>query len=183
VEDLEQWFRRLGPNTDPAMENAVIAEWRDNPFDAHLVAANRPLAYMKSVVTKYVENLIAWGDSLFRQFTRESVNEALQIYVIANHILGPRPAVVPKRGRIAAESFDSLQDKWDDFSNALVALENIFPYSSDVGVSSPSPGPTLLGVGPAFYFCIPSNERLIQHWDTVADRLFKIRHCQDIDGV
>src|SRR5438045_1537191 len=82
------WFRSLSPNTDPTTENAVIAEWRDNPFDPHRVAANRPLAYMKHVVIKYVENLIAWGDSLFRQDTMESLNEALQVYVIANHILG-----------------------------------------------------------------------------------------------
>ena len=79
---------------------------------------------------KYVENLIAWGDSLFRQDTMESVNEALQIYVIANHILGPRPEFVPKRGEIKAESFASLQSKLDDFSNALVELENLFPFSS-----------------------------------------------------
>ncbi|NOT09810.1 MAG: hypothetical protein HOP28_16580 [Gemmatimonadales bacterium] len=183
TESLEDWFRSLGPNGDPTTENAIIAEWRDNPFDPHLVAANRPLAYMKNVVIKYVENLIAWGDSLFRQFTRESVYEAMQIYVIANHILGPRPEFVPKRGEIKAESYDSLKDKWDDFSNALVALENIFPYSSDASISSSSSGTSLLGVGSALYFCIPANEKLIQHWNTVADRLFKIRHCQDIDGV
>ena len=184
VESLEDWFRgNLSPNANPKTENAIIGAWRDNPFDPHLVASDRPLAYMKHVVIKYVENLIAWGDSLFRQFTRESVNEALQIYVIANHILGPRPEFVPKRGRIKAQSYDSLKDKWDDFSNALVELENIFPYSSEVGVSSSSTGTSLLGIGSALYFCIPANERLLEYWDTVADRLFKIRHCQDIDGV
>ncbi|OEU69578.1 MAG: hypothetical protein BA863_17090, partial [Desulfovibrio sp. S3730MH75] len=180
---LEDWFRSLSPNTDPNTENAIIGEWRDNPFDPHLMASNRPLAYMKNVVIKYVENLVAWGDSLFRQFTRESVNEALQIYVIANHILGPKPEFVPKRGETKAESYDSLKDKWDDFSNALVELENIFPYSSEVSVSSSSTGTSLLGIGSALYFCIPSNDKLLEYWDTVADRLFKIRHCQDIEGV
>jgi hypothetical protein len=33
------------------------------------------------------------------------------------------------------------------------------------------------------YFCIPQNEKLLQYWSTVADRLYKIRHCLDIDGV
>jgi hypothetical protein len=183
AENLEDWFRSLSPNTNPNTENAIIGEWRDNPFDPHRVAANRPLAYMKHVVIKYVENLIAWGDSLFRQFSRESVNEALQIYVIANHILGPRPEFVPKRGEIKAETYDSLKHKWDDFSNALVELENVFPYSGEAGSSSSSTGPGLLGVGPALYFCIPANDKLIGYWDTVADRLYKIRHCQDIDGV
>ncbi|MFN3531517.1 MAG: hypothetical protein ACK41Q_03245 [Candidatus Brocadia sp.] len=184
AESLEDWFSSLSPNTDPNNpENAVIGKWRDNPFDPHLVASNRPLAYMKHVVIKYVENLIAWGDSLFRQDTMESVNEAIQIYVIANHILGPKPEFVPKRGEIKAESYNSLKDKWDDFSNALVELENIFPYSSEVSVSGSSTGTNLLGIGSSLYFCIPSNEKLLEYWDTVADRLFKIRHCQNIEGV
>jgi len=32
-------------------------------------------------------------------------------------------------------------------------------------------------------FCIPGNERMLQHWDRVEDRLYKLRHCQDIEGV
>ncbi|HKO95843.1 MAG TPA: neuraminidase-like domain-containing protein [Pyrinomonadaceae bacterium] len=185
AESLEEWFRNnLSANPNPNNpENAIIGEWRDNPFDPHLVASNRPLAYMKHVVVKYVENLLAWGDSLFRQDTMESVNEALQIYVMANHILGTRPEFVPKRGEIKAESYDSLSAKWDDFSNALVELENIFPYSSGVSVGRASASTNLLGVGSAFYFCIPSNDKLLGLWDTVADRLFKIRHCQNIEGV
>ena len=178
---LEEWFRTLAPST--RVENPIIKEWRKHPFDPHLVASRRPLAYMKNVVIKYVENLVAWGDSLFRQDTMESGNEALQLYVMANHILGPRPQFVPKRGETKAESYDSLKDKWDDFSNALVELENIFPYSSTASVSGSSTGTSLLGLGPALYFCIPPNKKLLEYWDLVADRLFKIRHCQNIYGV
>lgn len=183
AESLSEWFMNLNANLNPEMENAIIGEWRDNPFDPHLVASNRPLAYMKNVVIKYVDNLINWGDSLFRRDTMESVNEALQIYVIANHILGPRPEFVPSRGEVKAETYDSLKDKLDDFSNALVELENIFPYSSDVSISDEDPGVNLLGVGDALYFCIPANEKLLEYWDRVTDRLYKIRHCLNIDGV
>lgn len=183
--NLEQWFAELDPNTNPAAsaENAAIAEWRRNPFKPHLVARNRPLAYMKNVVLKYVENLVSWGDSLFRMDTMESVNEATQIYVIANHILGPRPEFVPSRGAIKAQTYESLENKWDDFSNALVELENIFPYSSKIPVGASDSGPNLLGIGSALYFCIPGNEKLMEYWDTVTDRLFKIRHCMNIEGV
>ena len=181
--DLQDWFRTLVPNADPTRENAIIGEWRDHPFDPHLVASNRPLAYMKYVVIQYVKNLVAWGDSLFRRDTMETVNEALQLYVLANHVLGERPQLVPRRGTIKAESYESLKTRWDDFSNALIALENIFPYSSSTTVSVPSTGTSLLGLGPALYFCIPPNEELVEVWDTVADRLFKIRHCRNIDGV
>lgn len=183
AKNLEEWFKSLGANNDPTAEEASIGEWRDDPFKPFLVARNRPLAFMKNVVIKYVENLRLWGDSLFRQFTRESVNEALQLYVIASHILGPRPQFVPKRGKIKAETYASLENKWDDFSNALVEMENIFPYSSAVPVSDAGDSPALLGIGPALYFCIPGNEKLLEHWDTVSDRLYKIRHCMDIDGV
>lgn len=184
AQTLKEWFDTigLGPNTNPKAENSIVAEWRDNPFMPFVVARNRPLAFMKNVVIKYVENLREWGDSLFRMFTRESVNEALQLYVMAGHILGPRPEYVPRRGEIKAETYFSLKDKWDDFSNALVELENIFPYSSAVPVSGSS-SPGLLGIGPELYFCIPSNDKLMGQWETIADRLYKIRHCMDIDGV
>jgi len=32
-------------------------------------------------------------------------------------------------------------------------------------------------------FCIPANDKLRSHWDRVEDRLFKLRHCMDIEGV
>src|SRR5204862_6519947 len=31
--------------------------------------------------------------------------------------------------------------------------------------------------------CIPKNDKLLGYWDTVADRLFNIRHCMNIQGV
>jgi Tc toxin complex TcA C-terminal TcB-binding domain len=33
------------------------------------------------------------------------------------------------------------------------------------------------------YFCLPANDEWSVIWDTVADRLFKIRHCMNIDGI
>ncbi|MCI0419238.1 MAG: hypothetical protein L0312_08470, partial [Acidobacteria bacterium] len=103
----------------------------------------------------------------------------------ANHILGPRPQFVPKRGEIKAETYHFLEkklDELDEFSNALVELENIFPFSSEVPVGGSNSG-NFLGMGTALYFCIPNNEKLLESWDTVADRLFKIRHCMNLDGV
>ena len=45
-----------------------IAVWRANPFDPHAIAALRPVAYMKTVVMEYLNNLIAWGDYLYEQY-------------------------------------------------------------------------------------------------------------------
>ena len=41
----------------------------------------------------------------------------------------------------------------------------------------------IFGFASSLYFCIPNNPKLMGYWDTLADRLYKIRHCQNIEGV
>ena len=55
---------------------------------------------------KYLDNLIAWGDHLFRQDTIETINEATQLYVLAANILGPAAPDHPaaRRGRRSRRS-------------------------------------------------------------------------------
>ena len=59
---------------------------------------------------KYLDNLIAWGDYLFRQDSMESINEATQLYVLAAEILGPRPKKVPPQAKPPVETFNELED-------------------------------------------------------------------------
>jgi hypothetical protein len=209
-----------------------IEAWRKTPFNPHLIARMRNEAYMKAVVMAYLDNLIAWGDHLFRQDTRESINEATQLYILAGEILGERPKQIPAhegtRKTINGQevkTFDQLKDHLDAFSNALIELETIvYPMDADNGGGIPaivgatdfklntgsdpglapdlpfaasgveppdngfvldlplaSPIPAVLG--PTLFFCIPKNDKLLGYWDTVADRLFKIRHCMNIEGV
>ncbi|MGH9349773.1 MAG: neuraminidase-like domain-containing protein, partial [Vicinamibacterales bacterium] len=69
----------------------------------------------------------------------------------------------------------------DDFSNLVTAENVIFPFASaDPGDGA---GETILDPGETLYFCTPPNDRLLKYWDTIDDRLFKIRHCMDIEGV
>ena len=135
---LENLFASLQAKEKSAMD--TVNEWRDKPFMPHVVARSRPSAYMKWVVMKYLEILIAWGDYLFRQDTIETLNQATQLYVLAGHIYGPRGHKIPKRGKMKAETYNSLLDKWDAFSNAMVELELVFPFSNQTpfpfGVSS-----------------------------------------------
>ena len=42
---------------------------------------------------------------------------------------------------------------------------------------------TLRSLGKALYFCVPRNDKLLSYWDTVADRLFKIRNSLNIQGI
>ena len=84
--------------TGPTEEMKVAVDvWRSNPFSPHAVARLRTTAYQKTVVMKYIDNLIAWGDQLFRRETIESINEATHLYVLAAEILGRRPEVIQRR--------------------------------------------------------------------------------------
>ena len=210
-----------------------IEAWRKTPFNPHLIARMRHEAYMKAVVMAYLDNLIAWADHLFRQDTRESINEATQIYILAAEILGERPREIPGHegtrktiNNKEVKTFNQLKGRLDDFSNALINLEVlVYPPDNDSGgggfkgflgptdlkantgggndpvpdlplgapnIEPPDNGfvldlplvtPVPAVLGPTLFFCIPKNDKLLGYWDTVADRLFKIRHCLNIEGV
>ena len=184
---LEKLFMGLQPNT-PDAPDGQINDWRNRPFQPHVVARSRPSAYMKWVVMKYIEILIAYGDYYFRQNTLETIPLAIQCYVLAAHIYGPRGQKIPKRGTIKPQTYNSLLDKWDAFGNAMVELELALPFSNQtpfpMGVSNGVVGlANVFGFATTLYFCIPDNPKLRGLRDTIDDRLFKIRHCQDIEGV
>lgn len=165
---------------DPEAEEQV-AQWRRNPFEPHLIAGLRPVAYQRAVVMRYLDNLIEWGDQLFRQDTLESVNEATQLYVLAADLLGPRPQIVRRPTEVEPRTYAELEPSLDDFSNAVAAAENALPPAQ---VTAPvDPSIPKLPVLPPLYFGVPPNEQLLGYWDTVADRLFKVRHCMNIEGV
>ncbi|MCR6544585.1 neuraminidase-like domain-containing protein [Dehalobacterium formicoaceticum] len=181
---LDSIFNNLKPNTG----DKTISEWRNKPFMPHMVARSRPVAYMKWVVMKYLDNLIAWADHLFRQDTIETINQAIQLYVYAGHILGRKPMMIPKRGKKRAETYLGLLDKWDAFGNAMVELELAAPFSNQTTlpfsvINGEIAMANIFGTASAGYFFLPNNPKLMGYWDTLADRLFKIRHCLNIEGV
>lgn len=172
--------------------NAQLDAWQDNPFDPHMIAALRPRAYMLWTVMEMIDTLTEWGDYLFRQDTLESINEAINLYVIASEILGTRPKNVD-RPEPDPVSFDSIQGSLGPFANAMVTFEtymvnftgctcasNVDSSSSNCFTGSAAGG--VLSSVTDLLFCIPPNPKLLAMWDKVEDRLYKIRHCMNIDG-
>lgn len=187
IKDIVQ-FLSDPKNKDKA--NEIVSGYDailNKPFQPHVVARTRHLAYQYNVVMKYLDNLIAWGDSLFQQDTTESINEATQIYVLSANILGERPQQIPPLGKVKAKTFAQLKNGLGKIGDALVELEGVFPlnYSNPslAEGKGESDSSALFGIGRTLYFCIPKNDKLLGYWDTVADRLFKIRHCMNIAGV
>ncbi|MEO6630731.1 MAG: neuraminidase-like domain-containing protein, partial [Mucilaginibacter sp.] len=161
-----------------------VTDWRNNPFQPHFIAEYRTVAYQKVAVMKYVSHLIRHGDYLFGQHTMESVNEATQLYILAAEILGPKPEVIPSVAKAAVDNYYQLEQKLDAMSDALVNVENLLPLNSIKGYTGTPPTGSGLPALQSLYFCTPMNERMAGptgYWDTVADRLFKIRHCMNID--
>lgn len=185
-----------------------IRAWEENPFNPHMLARFRRLAYMKTVVMKYLDNLVAWGDQLFRMDSIESMNEATQLYVLAGQILGKIPVETEAKPR-QSKSFNELAATLTNMGNAWVDLENNMTdeYDDDepkwtmakekTQFSKAGTNPKikkiktkLTGTGAdasilddILYFCMSPNEKLLSYWDTVADRLFKIRNCMNIEGL
>ncbi|MDZ4267130.1 MAG: hypothetical protein U1D00_15790 [Mycobacterium sp.] len=189
VARIETILVNLSTGNDPVLArdtvNAIQA-WKDAPFRPHVVARFRQSAYMFTTVMAYLDNLVAWGDSLFRQDTGEAIDEALQLYVLAATILGPRPEAVPSKGSVRVQNYDTLRRSLDAFSNTMRDVEGslLFDIAPRPGAASDGAGlSTVRGIGRSLYFGVPRNDKLIGYWGTVADRLFKIRNSLNIEGV
>ncbi len=103
----------------------AIEVYKKDPFNPHAIARLRLSAYQKSIVMKYIDNLLDWGDNLFAQFTMESVNEATLLYVMAADILGKRPAKLGEcgEGAITPKTYEKIAALVKEGSEFLVELE------------------------------------------------------------
>lgn len=182
---IESLLDGLGLN-DPQLR-----AWRNNPFSPHLVARYRTSAYQKTVVTKYIANMIAWADMLFKEETMESINEATLLYVLAYEILGTRPQKVksPVNDRHDKDfntlrkgitAFGNTADKGMERLNLLLEIESLLNIGSTADETDPTAEVPHVDV---YYFDMPQNDLIEQYWDTIEDRLRKIRASQNIDGV
>lgn len=184
---LESLLTLLGGTTPAAKQARATLEldvgaWRKDPFNPHRIARLRPAVYPKNVVMRYIQNLIDWGDQLFQRDTLETLNEATLLYVLASDILGARPTTLPARPAPPTTYLDLLNPKLNAKSHLLVTIENLVPAPCAASPATTRGFNALLGLGLSG-FCVPPNARILGLWDTVADRLFKIRNCMNIEGV
>ena len=163
--------------------SAQLSTYLEDPFDPHTIAEYRKIAYRKAIVMNYIDNLLDWGDMLFRQYTRESINEARMLYVLAYDLLGKKPENLGEKVLSDDVSYADLKDNQEvtdadyDFifqlENAdLSAHDTTFSFAGTVHDSVADP-----------YFFIPENSLFMEYWDRVEDRLYKIRNSLNIMGI
>ena len=186
--DLMHLLSYVGDDADTIRRQGRVRDqlsaWWEKPFSPHVIARLRIAAYQKAVVMKYIDNLVEWGDKLFRRDSMESIQEATQIYILAANILGPRPEKIPPIVSKPPLTFQQMRHGLDLFSNFELRLENLQvrrPFRINARPDK-SGARTVLGMATQ-YFCTPPNPQLDKYWDTVADRLMKIRNCMNIQGI
>ena len=112
------------------------------------------------------------------------------MYVLAAEILGPKSAEVPDpEHKSKFKVLDLLNYSNEVMNNAFITYEDTMLTGKNREKETPQrllPGSTLQlahTTGMMFYFNVPRNETLMGYWDTVADRLYKIRNSLNIEGV
>ncbi|MFQ8433664.1 neuraminidase-like domain-containing protein [Amaricoccus sp. W119] len=170
----------------------LVERWRDLPFRPFAIARRRHVAFLWRTLFAYLDNLLAWADSLYRQDRREAISEATLLYVLAARLLGTRPKLREKGAQRPARTYDSMQGDWDDFGNlwidASIAIDpNLTISPRDLsGLPGLNPRWTEQGWPRAdgfLFFCLPHNDKLFSYWNMIESRLFNIRHCRNIDGI
>ena len=74
--------------------------------------------------------------------------------------------------------YETIREENKDIPEFLVELDNLINISPNLGDPAPTPNNNLL-----ISFCIMENEQFMGYWDRVRDRLYKIRHSLNIEGV
>jgi hypothetical protein len=182
AEYRQQRIEALLANTaDPSLQFQV-ARWREHPFDPHAVATLRSVAYQKAVFMRYLDVLIGAGDAHFAAGTSEELNVAYQYYAYAADMLDRKPPGVERTTPPSPRTFRTLGAAFAGFSTAMVAAEHLIAVAPPTGGSSAGPPVSISTLVSLPYFCVPPNARLGAYWDTVEDRLHKLRNSLDLMG-
>ncbi len=72
-----------------------VRAWSNDPFAPHVIARMRKSTYMMKVVMLYLECLLQEADLYFSLDTREHINKAQLLYMLASEILGEQPTLLP----------------------------------------------------------------------------------------
>jgi len=107
-------------------DKKAIEAYKKDPFNPHAIARLRLSAYQKTIVMKYIDNLLDWGDYLFARDTMESINEATMLYLFASDLLGQRPVKLGECKTVSEDklTYEKLGPAIDKGSEFLIELEN-----------------------------------------------------------
>lgn len=161
-------------NTRPLEEDTAWDDTQTDTTDPDVVAQADPMHYKVATLMKLLDLMIARGDMAYRQLERDTLAEARMWYLSAQQLLGPQPDL-------------PTQDNWSNPTLSLAAshstqTQNLMlmeRLASGDTAATPSPrtANSLNGL-----FLPVENDKLNGYWQTLAQRLFNLRHNLSIDG-
>ena len=185
---IELGYEWRTPLDQSMIDTVMKADWQaqldayaQDPFDPQAIARLRPIAYQITLFMKTVDNLIQWGDALYRVNTVESLSEAMMLYVEAQDLLGPNPENV---GACLLAPVEDIEDFIDEYGALRDIPEFLIQIENDL---SSVPAPLSVEDLPHIYldniyFGIPENPQFTTYWDVVFQRIYNINHGLNIDG-
>ncbi|EFT0959253.1 insecticidal toxin complex protein A [Salmonella enterica] len=149
--------------------------WHTDPLDSvdpDAVAQADPLHYKVATFMSYLDLLIARGDAAYRQLERDTLNEAKMWYVQALDILGDEPYLTENTSW-SSPILTQAADKTTQTRThqALLAVRQQIA-SGELRTAN-----SLTSL-----FQPQQNEKLAGYWQTLAQRLYNLRHNLSIDG-
>ena len=104
--------------------------------------------------------------------TLENWSNPRRVNSLRNQITSPTPQPTSPQYRLSP------------YRQAATAKVSDFALISDWALSKPVSVYPNLDISKSYMaFCVPPDDDLMQYWDRVEDRLFKIRNCMNISGV
>ncbi|MCW7546988.1 neuraminidase-like domain-containing protein [Photorhabdus sp. APURE] len=160
-------------NVRPLLEDT---SWNSDPLDSvdpDAVAQHDPMHYKVSTFMRTLDLLIARGDHAYRQLERDTLNEAKMWYMQALHLLGDKP-YLPQSTTWNDPRLDKAADITTQSAHA----------SSIVALRQSTPTPLLLRSANTLtdLFLPQINEVMMNYWQTLAQRVYNLRHNLSIDG-
>ena len=197
--EAQQWLHYLFDPQAPAKAaegtvGAQLAYWRCRPLavrqgtieyeafaptDPDAIAYSSPRHYQIVIFLDYVNNIIAWGDWLYRQLTRDSLVAAKLQYVRALNLMG---RVSDSRTR-----YEWSPQKLKDLVAELETRSALADFEKTLSLEADQlPVTTARFVHPGVYgttsFKLPVSPRLLESYDLPAKRIYNLRHNLTIDG-
>ncbi|WP_236637546.1 neuraminidase-like domain-containing protein [Photorhabdus australis] len=150
--------------------------WNDSPLDSvnpDAIAQNDPMHYKVATFMRMLDLLIARGDAAYRLLERDTLNEARMWYVQALNILGEEPYISFDADWSALTLGDAASEVTArSYQSALLAVRRQEAAPDDARTAN-----SLTAL-----FLPQQNAVLKGYWQTLAQRLYNLRHNLSIDG-
>ncbi|MBS1205284.1 MAG: hypothetical protein H6R25_2183 [Proteobacteria bacterium] len=149
--------------------------WHANPLDSvdpDAVAQADPMHYKVATFMSYLDLLIARGDTAYRQLERDTLNEAKMWYVQALDTLGGEPYLSQDSGWSSPRLTDAA-----DKTTQSRTQQALMAVRQQVTAGELRTANSLTAL-----FLPQQNAKLAGYWQTLAQRLYNLRHNLSIDG-